>query len=72
MNSIEPELISVKTLGALLDVPEKTIRTWIYQRRVPYHKIGALVRFKLKEIRAWYEAGRVSALSEEAARERLF
>jgi len=59
---IEPELVSIKTLSRLLDVSEKTIRDWIYKNHkqpstdpIPYHKLGGLVRFKLKEVRAWVD-----------------
>ena len=62
MEGIEAELVSVKTLGRILDIPEKTLWDWIYRDRkkptmdpLPYHKIGGLVRFKLKEVRAWVD-----------------
>jgi predicted DNA-binding transcriptional regulator AlpA len=63
---IEPELVSVKTLGRLLDISEKTIWDWIYKNRrqssldpLPYHKLGGLVRFNLKEVRQWVDRRRV-------------
>ena len=49
------ELLSVRTLSEMLDVKEATIRKWVLDRDIPYHKLGKLVRFKLSEIRAWYE-----------------
>lgn len=66
---IEQELVSVRTLGRLIDVSEKTIWDWIYKSRrcptldpIPYHKLGALVRFNLKEVRAWVDRRRVRPL----------
>jgi len=54
------EMVSVRTLSHLLDISEKTLWDWIYKSRrqptldpLPYHKLGGLVRFDLKEIRAW-------------------
>jgi predicted DNA-binding transcriptional regulator AlpA len=64
--NMEPELISVRTLSQLLDISEKTIWDWIYKSRrqptldpIPYHKLGGLVRFNLREIRAWVARRRV-------------
>jgi excisionase family DNA binding protein len=60
MSVIEPELASVKTLSRLLDISEKTIWDWIYKGRrqptldpIPYYKLGGLVRFNLRDVRAW-------------------
>ena len=57
---MEAELVTIKTLSNLIDTPEKTIRDWIYRNRksptfdpLPYHKLGGLVRFRLKDIHAW-------------------
>lgn len=54
------ELVSTKTLAHLLDISQKTIQDWIYKDRkehgldpIPYYKLGGLVRFNLKEVRAW-------------------
>jgi hypothetical protein len=64
---IEPELVSVKTLSRMIDVSERTISDWVYRSRkehlsdpIPYHKIGVLVRFNVKEIRSWYARRRVA------------
>jgi len=63
----EQELVSVKTLSRLIDVSERTIWDWVYRSRkyhtndpIPYHKLGSLVRFNMREVRAWYNRRRVS------------
>jgi len=70
MEGIGRELVSVKTLSRILDIPEKTIWDWIYRHRkhptmdpIPYHKLGGLVRFKLKEVRAWVDRRKNLSLS---------
>lgn len=65
------ELVSIKTLCRLLEVPEKTVRTWIYRRFIPYHKLGKLVRFNLREIREWYGRQRVAPLTPTIGRDRI-
>jgi predicted DNA-binding transcriptional regulator AlpA len=66
MSACEPELVSVKTLSRLLDISEKTIWDWLYKSRrrptldpIPYHKLGELVRFDLRDIRMWVERRKV-------------
>ena len=60
------QFASVRTLGRLLDISEKTIWDWIYKSRrqptldpLPYYKISGLVRFRVSEIRAWLDRRRV-------------
>ena len=65
------ELVSIKTLCQMLDVPEKTIRTWVYKRVIPYHKLGKLVRFNVDEIRNWCNRGRVEPLTGVIATDRI-
>ena len=65
------ELVSVQTLSRLLDVKEKTIREWVLKRKIPYHKLGKLVRFHLSEIRAWYQAQKMEILTPEIIRDKI-
>jgi excisionase family DNA binding protein len=65
------ELVSIRTLCRLLDVPEKTVRTWVYRRTIPYHKLGKLVRFNVHEIREWYGGTRVAPLTPTVVRDRI-
>ena len=69
-NGLE-ELISIPTLSHMLDVPVKTIRKWVWQRKIPYHKLGKLVRFDVREIRAWYRTGRVAPWTPEIITDRM-
>jgi hypothetical protein len=62
----ERELVSIKTLSTLIATPEKTIRDWVYRSRknptfdpLPYHKLGGLVRFRLKDVHAWIDRRRI-------------
>lgn len=46
-------LVTIKELSLGLQVPEKTIRDWVYKRRIPFCKVGNLIRFRSSEIEAW-------------------
>ena len=66
MENYELEMVSVKTLGRMIDVSPKTIWDWLYRNRkapgmdpLPYHKLGGLVRFNVKEVRAWVDRRRI-------------
>ena len=47
------KLIDIQTLSEYLSVKPKTIYDWIYKGRIPYYKIGGLVRFNYEEIKRW-------------------
>jgi excisionase family DNA binding protein len=49
--------VSIERLAEYLDVAEKTVRKWVLNNDIPYHKIMKLVRFRLSEIEQWVETG---------------
>lgn len=57
------ELVSVRTLSTMIDVPPKTLRDWVYKRylNIPFVKMGHQLRFEVQEIRKWWGAMRVGA-----------
>jgi len=52
---MEKRFISPQELSQFLDLRKDTIYSWIWQRKIPYFKIGSRVKFDLKEIEAWLE-----------------
>jgi excisionase family DNA binding protein len=46
---------SLKTIEKLYDIPINTLRTWVRQRRIPYSKIGKLVRVRRSDIEAQFK-----------------
>ncbi|HET6916064.1 MAG TPA: helix-turn-helix domain-containing protein [Acidimicrobiales bacterium] len=53
-----PNLLNIEQLTRHLDTSERHIRRLIAERRIPYIKVGALVRFDPDEIAAWLDQGR--------------
>ena len=49
------ELLDVKQTAQLLKVKERTIYEWVRTNKIPYKKIGDLLRFKKSEIFKWIE-----------------
>lgn len=54
-------LIDVPTLAERLGTSVRHIRRLLNERRVPYYKVGGLVRFDPLEIDAWVRSQRVEA-----------
>lgn len=53
-----PQLLTIDQLAERLGVTERYIRRLIAERRVPYRKLGKLIRFADHEIAAWLETTR--------------
>lgn len=51
------QLWSVDRLAKFLDVPAATIRDWCYKKRIPFVKVGRLVRFKPSDVQRWLSEG---------------
>ena len=46
------KLLNAKETAELLGVKESTIRKWVLERKIPFVKVGALVRFNSCDIEA--------------------
>ncbi len=42
-----------------LNVSERYVRRLVAERRVAFHKVGHLLRFRVEDLQAFFEAGRV-------------
>lgn len=45
--------LNVEEVAELLNVAEKTVRKYVYERTIPYYKIGGHVRFNEQKILDW-------------------
>jgi excisionase family DNA binding protein len=55
-------LIDPKGLSEYLKISIETVYAWTSQKRIPYIKVGRLVRFDLDEIAKWLEKNKRSEL----------
>lgn len=46
-------LMDVFELAAYLNVAEKTVRDWKLKKKIPFQKVGRLVRFRRSAIEKW-------------------
>jgi excisionase family DNA binding protein len=42
--------LNIEELAKYLGVAVKTIRKWVLNREIPYHKIMGVIRFRVSEI----------------------
>ena len=54
-----PQLLSIEELAARLGITVRHVRRLVAEKRVPYYKVGRLVRFDPAEIAQWLESRRV-------------
>ena len=57
-NDALPQLLTIDQLAERLGVSIRHIRRLVAERRVPYLKVGWLVRFDPAEIAAWLDDAR--------------
>jgi excisionase family DNA binding protein len=54
-------------VAARLAVSERFVRRLVFERRIPFLKIGHFIRFEADEVEQWIEAQRVSTGVDRAA-----
>ncbi len=52
------QCIGISELSAWLSTSVRHIRRLISERRIPYHKVGGLIRFVPSEIEDWLDGNR--------------
>lgn len=52
----EARLLNITELAEYLSVKEASIRSWVYKKKIPFIKVGKLVRFKVEDIESWLQS----------------
>jgi len=60
---MEKRFLSVQELSRYIGIKEGTIRVWVCLKKIPYTKVGRLVRFDLTKIDEWLEESSVDVYS---------
>lgn len=60
---MERRYIGPKEIAEYLGFSIDTIYDWIYRKKIPYYKMGRLVRFDLREIEKWTQDKRVEEMN---------
>lgn len=67
----DPELLTVPEAARLLRLQTSTVRSWVLQRRLPFVKLGRLVRIRKSDCFALIAASVVPATSRREDVEQL-
>ncbi len=59
IHSIERRFLGINDFSDYLGVPKGTLYVWVCQKKIPYLKIGKLVKFDLHEIEPWLKERRI-------------
>jgi len=51
--------LTIEELAEYLKLAEQTIRRWVLNREIPFHKIRKVIRFRVSEIEKWIDGGGV-------------
>lgn len=51
--------LGVKELAEYLGIPINTLRSWVWLRKIPYVKLGKIVKFDLRDIEEWIKERKV-------------
>lgn len=54
-------LVDKVTLSQHLSISKNTIYAWVNQQRIPYYKVGSLLRFDVNEIDGWLKTHKKAA-----------
>ena len=57
--------LTIEELASYLKLAVQTIRRYVLNREIPFHKIKKVIRFRLSEIEWWIENGGPSVLANE-------
>jgi len=49
--------LTIEGLAKYLQLAEQTIRRWVLNREISYHKIKKVIRFRVSEIEKWVDNG---------------
>mgnify|MGYP001588906257 CR=1 len=60
---MEKRFLGIVELSQYLGLTKGTLYVWVCQRRIPYLKIGKLLKFDIMEINDWLKDKRVKELS---------
>ncbi len=60
---VNRRFLGIKELAEYLGLTKGTLYVWVCQRRIPYLKVGKLVKFDLQEIEEWLKEKRVKEIS---------
>ena len=60
---LDKRYIGIKECSGLLGITKATLYVWVCRRKIPYLKVGRLVKFDVKDIDEWLKRNYVDKLN---------
>ena len=60
--NVEKRFVGIEELATYLGLAKGTVYIWVCQKKIPYLKLGRLVKFDLREIETWLKDKRVNII----------
>jgi excisionase family DNA binding protein len=60
--------LTIEELAAALKLAAQTIRRYVLNREIPYHKIKKVIRFKPSEVERWIESGGLDSSTDKGGK----
>lgn len=57
---MEKRFLGIRELAEYLGITEGTVYVWVCHRKIPYLKVGRLVKFDMRKIEKWLEESSVA------------
>ena len=57
--------LTIEELAKYFKLTEQTIRRWVRNREIPFHKIKKVIRFRVSEIERWIDEGGMDSAAED-------
>ena len=58
-SGVEKRYLTIDELSKYISTPRGTIYSWTHMRKIPYSKVGRVLRFDKQEIDSWMKKKRV-------------
>ncbi len=58
-------IMSIEEASSYLGLKKSTIYSWIFQRRIPFIKLGKLVKFDRRDIDKWLEGNKIGVCNSQ-------
>ncbi len=62
---MDKRYINIKELSEYLGIKVNTVYAWVFQKKIPYIKLGKLVKFDLLELENWLKDKRVKSIKDK-------
>jgi len=59
---MDRRFLSITEMSQYLGITKGSLYVWVCQRKIPYLKVGKLVKFDIMEIESWLKDKRVKEL----------